>query len=520
MNILKRLNIIFNRILKIEKNDNTSKLLNETNAVEEVQTTENNLNHENSQEFPQNEIVQISKDGILDTNSPNAIEALEHNLKVLINRTKKLGHVEKFVLIREDDFFPQGWNWDKLSKTTNLEKVCTKLSYETRKKHALREAGFDNSLGTDGFRIPTATQEQINAAMMKVDKSIGNFLLPSRFRSTKHFTVNTPLEITGDYNAVSTNRDYIIIDDINNFINSNYGYSISYHDAYLDVTHEKLPISENAVVLIKDENYDRIMAEPKVAEELTKRRVIRYKGETFLAVNMALSELGVLPSKIGRKYADYDIEITDIIDNSMKRLANENGLFFDRSHSGNGSNGHFSSYYDDKNQDYQIAVRQSIDFLIKKFPEQEQLFNRYIRNGDSAEEIVEQIGVDKLIDAINEYNETVSVNFSQVQNEYNQDKNTIKPKTHEQFTKMVSLINTFYTNVPFDSNYEGKEELESSIQQFFQGNTIQEQQQAMKETWKYLRPKILELQGSEKTKQSDLLIIESEYEERGDTYDK
>ena len=29
-------------------------------------------------------------------------------------------------------------------------------------------------------------------------RQLGNILLPSRFRSTKHFTVNTPLEVTGN----------------------------------------------------------------------------------------------------------------------------------------------------------------------------------------------------------------------------------------------------------------------------------------------------------------------------------
>ena len=243
---------IINEINKIIGKNSTIMALPQVDEIISSQETETakKIN------FQENELVSFITDGFLNTNSETSEEKLKHNLKVLINRAKTNGKIEKFMIIREDDFLPQNWQWDVLSDTTNWESVCTPLSYQLRKAYALREAHLTENTIISGVRVPLATNKQVNEAMKMVDKTLGNFLLPSRFRSTKHFTINTPLEVTGNYNAVKTDRDFIIIDSIDEFIKSNYGYSLSYHDAYLDITHEGLPISIDAVVLIKEENYN------------------------------------------------------------------------------------------------------------------------------------------------------------------------------------------------------------------------------------------------------------------------
>ena len=83
-------------------------------------------------ELPEDELVTFS-DEVLDTNSRESIAKFKHNLEILMKRAKEKGKVDKFMLIREDDFFPDGWEWRVLSKNTNLEKVCTRLSYEIKK---------------------------------------------------------------------------------------------------------------------------------------------------------------------------------------------------------------------------------------------------------------------------------------------------------------------------------------------------------------------------------------------------
>lgn len=428
-------------------------------------------------ELPEDELVSFS-DEILDTNSRETIEKFKHNLEILIKRAKEKGKVDKFMLIREDDFFPDGWEWRVLSKNTNLEKVCTRLSYELRKAYALEQKGINPYSEIMGINIPNESYEQPIQDIVDEDKTLGDILLPSRFRSTKHFTVNTPLEVTGNYNSVHTNRDYVIMDDVNEFLASEYGYSISYRDAYLDISHESLPISTGAIVLIGDENYDRIMSDEKIASQLAQRRVIRFKGDTDIAINMILTERGALPSQVSPKYADYDDEIRTILDSSIRELAEKNHLFFDKSHGGQlklDGGGHFSSYYDDKNQDYEKALNEFIRFLRQKFPEHEELLPEHLKlTENTSYEIVKKIGTTKLLEAIDEYNELASKRIEQTLEEYKKDRKNITPEIHQKFVETIHLIDDFYKK---NTDCESREQ-EEAIQKFIQGDTVSEQLQA------------------------------------------
>ena len=453
---------------------NLKGIYNGISKEEEMPTPETHQ----SMEFPEDELVSFSYE-VLDTNSRENIEKFKHNLEILIRRAKENGKVDKFMLIREDNVFPNDWEWRVLSKNTNLEKVYTSLSYKLRKAYALEQKGISPYNEIMGMHIPNKAYDQVTQDLSDVDKNLGSILLPSKFRSTKHFTVNTPLEVTGNYNFVETNRDFMIMDDINAFLDSGYGYSISYHDAYLDVSHEGLPISTGAVVLIKDENYDRIMSDEKVASQLAQRRTIRVKGDIDVAVNMILTENGVLPSQVGTKYADYDDEIRTILDSSIRDLAEKNNLFFDKSHAGElklDGGGHFSNYYDDKNQDYEKSLNEFIAFLRQKFPECEELFaSQSVMTPKNAQEIIKNIGTAKLLVAIiDEYNELASKRVEQTLDEYKQDRKNVTPEIHQKFVETIHLINDFYkTHTKCESHKQ-----EEAIQKFMQSDTVSEQLQA------------------------------------------
>lgn len=428
-------------------------------------------------ELPDDELVTFTEE-VLDTNSRENIEKFKHNLEILIKRAKENGKVDKFMLIREDDFFPDGWEWRVLSKNTNLEKVATSLSSEIRKAYALEQNGINPYNETMGMNIPIPS-DQVTQSLSKIDKTLGTVLLPSRFRSTKHFTVNTPLEVTGNYNWVNTNRQHVIIDDIHAFLTSGYGYSISYHDAYLDVSHESLPISADAIDLIKDEDYDRIMSDEKIASQLAQRRVVRVKGDIDVAINMILTENGALPSQVGTKYANYDDEICTILNSSIKELAEKNNLFFDKSHGGElklDGGGHFSNYYDEKNQDFEQAHSEFVDFLRQKFPEYEALFQSKLGIAPkNSHEIVKNIGTTKLLKVIDEYNELASQQMKQRLEDYKQDRKKITPEIHQKFVETIHLIDNFYkTHTKCESQKQ-----EEAIQKFMQGDTVSEQLQAV-----------------------------------------
>ena len=478
MKILNAIKDLFSKLFKGNTNNELDFMIEEK-PVKQLPEPETNK----PIELPEGEIVPFL-DEVLDTNSRIAKEIFNHNLDILINNAKEKGKVDKFMLIREDDIFPTDWEWRVSSKNTTLEKVCTTLSYELKKVYALEQCKIEPYKEVMGMKLPLTTQEKEQEALKYVDKNLGFVSLPSVFRSTKHFTVNTPLSNTGDYNTtLNANRDFIIIDNINAFLESEYAYSVSYHDAYLDVSHESLPISQEAVVLIDDEKYERIMSDEKIASELAKRKVIRFNGEEDVAIKMILTQMGALPYNMGTRY---DNETYDILKESIKDLAKENDLLFDKNHGGEleEGNGHFSHYYDIKNKDYEKAVGDFMLFLKQKFPEYEDLFPEYLSGctyrvvKDLALKAVSEIETAKLLDAINEYNELADNKKNKLFEEYKQDRKSITPEIHTKFVETITLINDFYKNIPSYKTYEERSLIENAIQAFFQGETVSAQVEA------------------------------------------
>lgn len=433
---------------------------------------------EESYTFPEGTIMSFD-DEVLDVESPENIAKLKHNMRILMEQAKQKGRVDNFFLIREDDFFPTNWEWNVLSDQTNLEPIVTSLSFEIRKAIALEEAGIKPYVEVMGMQIPNSvTFEEEQAALSKVAKNVGAFLIPSHFRSTKHFTVNTPLGVTGDYNAVKTGRNFIVMDSIDNFLSSGYAYSVAGHDAYLDVTHEPLKISDQGFVMIPDEKYDEVMSDPAIAEELSKRKVVRFKGDETIAINMMLTANGALPTRIGSRYAHYDNEMNEIIENSFKSLAEEHGIAYDQSHGGAlapEGGGHFSNYYDEKNTDSNHAMGQVIEFLKSKFPEQADLFTASsIADRSRAQDIIAKLGARNLLEAINEYNEIARSDMDKKFETYREERESITSEEHDKFVSTVKAVNAFYQTPEATS----RADVESVIKKFFQGKSKHEQLEA------------------------------------------
>lgn len=494
----------FDKLKSIFKRKSKQELLEDAFGVENAKSIIDSQKEETPEpeqyeplNLPEGELVPFT-DEILDINSRENVEKFKHNLQILISQAKAKGRIDKFMIIREDDFFPNDCEWRVLSKNTNLELENISLSYELRVARALEKNGIERFMNIRGQRkrIPRPLSSKENEVLSTLDKTEGAVLLPSRFRSTKHFTVNTPLGVTGDYNSVSTDRDYIIMDNMDKFLESGYGYSVAYHDAYLDISHESLPISQDAVVLINDANYDRIMSDKSVASQLAQRRVVRFKGDEDIAIDMILAENGVLPSRIGTRYAQYDEEIREILDSSIKNLAKAHGLFFDKSHAGElkPTGGHFSNYYDDKNRDYEEVFGQFVKFLKQKFPEQEELFSKNFKlDAQIALEIIDVLGTDAVFNAINEYNELANVKAQESLESYRQERANISPEVHDRFVSTVTLINNFYKNETFYPSYDVREKTEESIRKFFQSGTVKEQLEAAQSVWELLPTKSMEM---------------------------
>lgn len=432
-------------------------------------------------------LIQITNNEILDTNSHENIEKFKNNLRYLIKKTKETKKVDKFMIIRDDDFFPYDWKWRVSSGDTGYENVAISLSSKLKEQYALKKAGIVSNI--NGINIPI-NPNKLQKAMSNVDSNFGNINLPIAYRSTKHFTINTPLESTFSYNMVEADRNFTIIDNIDSFIKSGYGYSVSYRDAYIDVTHEDLPISNDAIVLIEKSKYESICKNPVIASQLSMRKVIVYTGDEYLAINMVLSEQGVLPSTVGNKYATYDEELNEILEENIKKLASDNNLLYDKSHGG--TNGHFTSYYDDMNNNLSNRISDFVKFLNSEFKDCNILITENSINDKSCcNKIIQTIGIEKLVSAINKYNDNVKNNFKTKLKNYELERNNVTPEISLIFKQTLNIINEYYRNIDNGfSEPQNKEEIEKNIRCFFQEKKVQEQLMAAKALWKTLENNI------------------------------
>jgi len=390
-------------------------------------------------------ILKISDENIIDTEKKENIEKYKTNIQELIKETKENRKINKFVIIRNDDFIPENYTW-----TINLNgEYKTLLTYNegTTKKNK--------------FSIFSKTQKtEMNLKQIKV-------LIGQEFRSTKHFTINTPLKLTEEYNTVKNDRPFTIIDDINNFLNSGYAYSLSEKDAYLDITHEGLKISENATILISQENYEKIKNNKELLSKLSKRNLIIYKGNQALAINMFLSENGILPFRT--EMNAYDEETKQIIDNSLKQICNLYNIEYNRPH---GYNGHFTSIIDQYEKNGFNEINELIQYLNNKYPE-------YIIKGQPNNknwlEYMNAIGKTNFVNAIEEFNKNNELRLQQKKSLYINQHKEIPKEIKEIFRETFELIKINEQNISFQNETN---ELTKNIVKFFISKNIQEQIEA------------------------------------------
>ena len=432
-------------------------------------------------DYPDNEIMAFSKE-VIDTNDEENVAKFKHNLNVIKRQVLNDGKALKFYLIREDDDLPNNWQWEVLSKDTKLENVSFALTSEIRESIAMAE--YQKKYGKDnqfcGDILGNDEEEEYNKVLYNLDQNLGKVKMPAHFRSTKHFTINTPLENTGEYNSVMAERNFIIIDTMTNFLDSNYGYSISNRDAYLDVSHESLPISGTAIVLINEAKYKKILENERFARQLSERKVVLYKGDTQVAINMLLSELGAMPFRVGTRYLDYDPKVDEIMTNALQKVASDNDLLYDKSHGGI-KKGHFTSQYDDTNNDYEYSMLTFYNFLLKKFSDRG-LTLQILESKDyfKIKEFVEKVGVSEILKVIESYNKITEYDFLVRNSKYCKEHQTISLDIHKLFTSTVNNLN-FYFSKEHNLSLEDEQKLNDLIITFFQSLDIKKEIKAAKE---------------------------------------
>lgn len=430
----------------------------------------------------------------LDTSNPHLIEQYKNNLNFLINEANQKGKIDRFALIREDDYLPEDWKWRSNSMYTQMEystcflngplieALCMIKVREKRKsenKDKQRKTFFSKHFSTkrENFQAPIVpTVEEEKAAYEEIDKTTGQVLLPVRYRVTKHFTINTPLSHTGEYNTVSIHRNFIVIDDAKLFFESPYVFTASYVDSYLDTTHEPLPISNRAIVMIPEDRYSQVMKEN--GKCLAERKVIVFKGDEGLAVNMVLARNGYFPARFGWNYADYDPKLLDIIEKSMIEKCRELKIPYKIPH-----NNHFSDKLSDNNSEFQIENEKLYIFLQDKFPQCASIIPKMPleyksleimeNNRKCAERLIEKVGTDALIKVIQEYNELQKQYLEEKIKMYRSIKVDVEQLSY--YRKIAALVRENSVSQNFTPD------IYSSLQKFYEMGNTKEQYVAAQE---------------------------------------
>ena len=122
-------------------------------------------------------------------------------------------------------------------------------------------------------------------------------------------------------------------------------------------------------------------------------------------------------------------------------------------------------------------------FLLSKFPQAEKFLNSQIyRDESTAEDFVSFVGVENLLNAINEYNIIQTREFNNRYQRFKEDRKAITPEVSHIFRQTVQFIDSFYLNerereLSMDVLYQFKEQ----VRLFFHSDTVAEQLSAANE---------------------------------------
>ena len=439
---------------------------------------------EESEETPKapEKLEQLEVDGFIDTEDPETIQKYKDNLTFLAAEIKEKGRQDKFMLIRDDDNFPHGYKWEMASVATQTEQIKNPLTTAIRRAIARRNhPETQKRVSGANFMIPGMidNSEQIREEADQLDPSIGALFGPAHFRSTKHFTINTALGHTGSYNAVESDRNFTIIDTIDNFENSPYRYSLAYEDAYVDTTHEQLEISENAAILISKEKYEEIKDNQSLMAEIAERKLVVYSGDESTAINMFLTEQGIFPKNVGMKFHEYDPELNDILDNSIKELAAETDTPYGLGHGNiNGAGGHFSSFFDDHNLDYRNWQRDFLTALSDKFPDSESA-PRVLSNYEAAEQLIAEVGLENVTAALQEINANYQEKAKAERERYYKERESMTDEDKQLMQTTVQRIREYFKDTK--DFVASRTAVYEPIQVFYQSKNLQEQIKAARQ---------------------------------------
>jgi len=192
----------------------------------------------------------------------------------------------------------------------------------------------------------------------------------------------------------------------------------------------------------------------RIREKLGTETISQALGKFYF--NMLLTEMGALPSKLSAKYVNVDNRIYDILNKSIEKLAMDNNLQLDRGHFG--SNGHFSGYYDEQYDNVMEYTNAFAEFLKSRYPEQSNIIAPYIFESNvknvtpnqikysaaRIHELINNIGVEELINTINDFNAIMHLKEKENYSNYLDKQSKITPEMSEVFKKTTKLVDYYF----------------------------------------------------------------------------
>ena len=113
----------------------------------------------------------------------------------------------------------------------------------------------------------------------------------------------------------------------------------------------------------------------------------------------------------------------------------------------------------------------------ERFPQAEGILNSQVyRDVSAAEDFVNLVGIEPLLNAISEYNSLVTQQYYERYQNYLYDRSSITPEISQMFKHTVQFIDNFYLaekekELSMDDLYRFKE----LVRLFFHGNTVEQQ---------------------------------------------
>lgn len=331
---------------------------------------------------------------IIDTNNESLKRQMEERRKELLEDIIKKGHYDTtdFYLVRTTDFLEYGHV---------IHPICD-VPFFVKNNPIIRNVItdiFDEQDHIDFYK----EQEKYMAR----DKIIKEEFLPltTQYRSTVHFTLNGLVSSHSKGNF--DDRSFIIIDAFKPHLENDDILSFRMEDTYIkgDVT-----LSENAIVMINKEKYQELLKNFPMIEEYD---IVLFEGDEKEAVEMLLTDMGIVSEKIGTHGIDTDVQNFSLIQDYQRMLKNDFNIdsvphWLSKSYASDDEKSIvLFNYYDKLFFDYFFSKINMNEY------EKNMLVDRYVsrENEDLLEENLKQIilniGLENFKTIINEFNSNI-----------------------------------------------------------------------------------------------------------------